>query len=109
MKISIKKTFHYLLIYFMICLNDSFVYYQIISKYQIIFIAISVFLMVYYKRIRKNWTFIASIVLLLFVIFVRLNSGGIGLNIYFTWILHIFLPQQQYFMIVKIFYIVMLN
>ena len=90
MKISIKKTFHYLLIYFMICLNDSFVYYQIISKYQIIFIAISVFLMVYYKRIRKNWTFIASIVLLLFVIFVRLNSGGIGLNIYFTWILHIF-------------------
>lgn len=89
MKISIKKTFHYLLIYLMICLNDSFVYYQIINKYQIIFIAISVFLMIYYKRIRKNWIFMASIVLLLFVIFARLNSGGVGLNIYFTWMLHI--------------------
>lgn len=90
MEISKKKTVHYLLIYLMICLNDSFIYYQIISNYQIVFIAISSLFLICYKRIRKNWTFIAAIVLFMFVVFARLNTGGVGLNIYFTWMIHIF-------------------
>ncbi len=89
LKINKKTAFHYLLIYFAICLNDSFIYYQIVSKYLIVFVGIGALLLLLFSKLRNQWVYIAGIILLVIVIMQRFATGGVGLNIYFIWIVHI--------------------
>lgn len=84
-KLQPSKMIHYLLIYFMITVNQSYLYENYISKYNSIII-ILVFLLLMSKRKYRNLyslTFLAF--MLAAVTFERFYTGGIGLRAWMSW------------------------
>lgn len=94
--VSKKSVVHYLLIYLMILTNGTFFYDEVIDKYQIFFVAFFLGMIVLYFRMRDPWTLIGISVLLLFTVFLRYTVGGIGINIYFTWVINLLSATVAY-------------
>lgn len=97
MKVSKKAIVQYFLIYLMLLTNGTYFYYKIISNYQVIFVAFFVGMMLLCRRLRHRWSAIAVLGLFAFVIILRYTIGGVGINIYFTWIINILSASTAFF------------
>lgn len=79
----------YLLIILLFYFNDSFLYLNVLSKYARVILAFFALIMLLHKRTIdvRNVMFLG--LMMFYVVFVRLYSGGVGINVWNTWALHI--------------------
>lgn len=85
-----KTVFHYVLIYIMFMMNDSYLFKVYLSNYNIVFAVIAIVILLYcgYDFIRTSISspVIFSVFLLAAAVFVRFSAGGVGIAAWLRWV-----------------------
>lgn len=89
LKISRTASLQYILIYFMLILNQSNLYKHFLSKYNIVLMIIVVVIMLINRKYRNRFVLGFVAFLLADVIFTRMLIGGVGLSAWNNWIIKI--------------------
>lgn len=85
LKISKSALVQYLLIYLMLIWDTTYLFRLYLAPYRIIILAVMVLMIATHKRLRNNWTIIFLTFLLTMVVFVRMNTGGVGIDAWIRW------------------------
>ena len=89
LKVKPKVVIHYLLIYFMIILNQSNLYKYFLAEYNSILLVVLVGILIIKKRYRDYSILGFCLFLLIDVIITRFIVGGVGLSAWINWVLKI--------------------
>lgn len=85
LRISKSALVQYALIYLMLIWDTTYLFRIYLSPYRIILLACMVLMIATHKRLRNNLTILFLAFLLAMVVFVRLNTGGAGIDVWIRW------------------------
>lgn len=84
-KFQLSNMIHYILIYFMITINQSQLYKNFINRYDLSIVILMSFLLLSKRKYRDFYSFAFLAFILYAVTFIRFYSGGVGLRAWEFW------------------------
>lgn len=85
MKIRYKSVMHFILLYLMVCVADTYVYNMYFIRLLPVIAALCLGIVVINKKYQNQYSVLFIIFLLTAVVVSRILSGGVGLQVWYTW------------------------